>query len=189
MDTNLIWNFKIKGQHNLAISIPTFEPHDLKWEARFFWNDQQDILLNNLDIDISKSRLKTTRDIYYLLPNKSYNLKCRHGIIYYKPLLHDKAGIKAYGRKTPLSSDDPLQQEIRQQGKEVHINKQRVSYQFATSPKLKIEFAKLTISDRHYFSLCIESRSFTLVQTLKEQLLNEQNSCDYITFLTQQITT
>ena len=63
------------------------------------------------------------------------------------------------------------------------VEKEAFIYRFETSPKTKLELARLCIANTIYFSVCIESRSRYLVELITKQVAGEQVSSDYVSFL------
>ncbi|WP_058533998.1 hypothetical protein [Legionella saoudiensis] len=197
MNQRLIWNFEFTSQ---TASLPAEflikqEPEELKWEIRFFWPNDEIIVLNTLDnslLDIAKYQQKSREDYYYLLTDSNYNIKRRRNELLYKPLLKRTDQAIAFGSKINLddlkdpTADPQLQkiaQHVAQQGVEVYVKKVAFIYKFATTPTVKLELARLEVQNQTYLSACIEGKSLFLVERLAGLLLGKQNSCEYVTFL------
>ncbi len=197
MNQRLIWNFEFTPQ---TASLPAEflikqEPEELKWEIRFFWPNDEIIVLNTLDnslLDIAKYQQKSREDYYYLLTDSNYNIKRRRNELLYKPLLKRTDQAIAFGSKINLddlkdpTADPQLQkiaQHVAQQGVEVYVKKVAFIYKFATTPTVKLELARLEVQNQTYLSACIEGKSLFLVERLAGLLLGKQNSCEYVTFL------
>ncbi|MFI4919250.1 MAG: hypothetical protein ACHP65_06820 [Legionellales bacterium] len=184
-------------------SICHFKPHDkekLKWEARFFWPDNQPIILNLIDnslLLLSCYKNKFKEDSYYLLPDKNYNIKRRHNELLYKPILKHSPVAIGYGSKIKLENRpedahpdsknttrlNKILRETQQTGTIILVKKEAYIYKFATTPHIKLELARLLVNEKIYFSACIEGHSASLVATLSQLLLGSQTACDYVTFL------
>lgn len=196
MNQRLIWNFEFTAQ---ATSLPTElfikrESEDVKWEIRFFWPNDEIIVLNTLDnslLDITNYQQKSREDYYYLLADSNYNIKRRRNQLMYKPLLKQTPQAMAFGSKITIDSLDDsadpqlkkIAQQIAQQGVEVYVNKVAFIYKFATTPTVKLELARLQVHNQVYLSACIEGKSLFLVEHIAERLLEKQDSCEYVTFL------
>jgi len=192
MNKRLVWNFEIAAQSTLSDQpqIDSTECLNNRWEIRYFWPDEQIILLSGLNasfLDLSHYRFKQTKDIYYLLPNSTKNIKKRQDKITYKAFLQKKDHAIAYKKKIIVHHDTPLNAEIKAHAIAIKVEKERFTYRFKTTPKLKMELAKLTINHKTFFSLSIESKALSLVENLSKQLRCNQQSCDYVTFLKTRI--
>lgn len=196
MNQRLIWNFEFTPQ---TASLPAEllikrEPDEVKWEIRFFWPNDEIIVLNTVDsslLDISNYQQKLREDYYYLLADRNYNIKRRRNELLYKPLLKQTPQAMAFGSKVTIDnlddSADPqlkkIAQQIAQHSMEVYVKKVAFIYQFATKPKVKLELARLEVHNQTYLSACIEGKSLFLVEHIAEHLLGKHNSCEYVTFL------
>lgn len=203
MNHRLVWNFNMDDDKPLDLGqLPDEEPASLRWEARYFWRHDEDVTIHGLErncLDLSAFKLKQRRDAYFLLPDKPYNIKKRRGEILYKPLMEKKNACLAFGKKinlyecpahqvlpgTPAVCAADLLEAIQRQGQEVQVEKTAMIYRFETSPPIKLELARLNIANTIFFSVCVEGRSQTLVSLISKHLLNQQISCDYVTFLKQ----
>ncbi len=201
MNKRFIWNFEINEGKPLQIpSAINFVQTPNKWEARFFWPSDQIITLNGLDdnfLKLSNYQLKHRADTYYLLPNADYNLKIRHNQLFYKPLLMKKPLAVAYGKKIKLEENasdlelpgidthdiTALLSHIKMNSTKISVEKEALIFQFETTPTTKIELAWLTVAKKSYFTACIESRAFSIVESIAQQLLGDKPSSDYVTFL------
>ncbi|MFT4060060.1 MAG: hypothetical protein QM652_11005 [Legionella sp.] len=202
MNQRLLWNFEFAAKTTTFPRefLTPYPSEDLKWEVRYFWPNDQPIVLNLLDnalLDITNYKQKHHEDYYFLLPNKNYNIKRRRDELLYKPLRQKSTIAFGFAAKINLEyddthskktrSNDPLLQEITQQviheGIEVYVQKKAFTYKFPTTPKVKLELAHLEVHKQIYFSACIEGRSQKLVENLAEYLLGQQISCEYVSFL------
>ena len=201
MNKRLVWNFEINPDSPFKQpSITNVELNEARWEARFFWPEDNIIILNGLSHDflnLSAYDIKHKNDIYYLLPNTDYNLKIRKNELYYKPILMKKSKAIAFGKKIKLSEQDKdskllgceeksvssLLEDIKRHGKTIEINKEAISYKFLTSPATKLELSRLKVENKIYFSASIESYSRELVEITTKQLLGSVNTSDYVKFL------
>ena len=201
MNKRLVWNFEIA--QNKSIQWPN--PNDVKkethrWEARFFWPANHIILLNGLDesfMELSRYDITQREDTYYLLGDAHYNLKRRRDELLYKPVMMKHPEATAYGKKIKLSEWPPhtplpgcqekdaltLLTRITHEGTAITVNKEALTYHFATQPKTTLELAWLRIANHAYFSLSIESRARVYVLSLTQQLLGQVQTEDYVTFL------
>ncbi|MGC1181519.1 hypothetical protein [Legionella sp.] len=199
MNQRLVWNFEF------SFPTTTFQPEilidekseDIKWEVRFFWPDEEIIILNPIDnslLDLANYQRKHREDYYFLLPGSDYNIKRRHHKLLYKPLL--KQSKLAFGFTTKLSipsldedvkKSSPHLQEIAHrvatEGKEVYVKKEALIYKFPSTPRVKLELARLKVDKKIYYSACIEGKSRALVECIAEHLLDKRVSCQYVTFL------
>lgn len=206
MNKRFIWNFEIDAHTSLQIpSMENFIKTPHRWEARFFWPIDQPIILHGLNNDflkLSNYQIKHRADSYYLLPNNDYNLKIRNDELYYKPVLMKKPNAIAYGKKIKLEEDtitlqlpnieteniSALINHIYRQGKKVCVEKEALVYEFDVFPSIKLELALLFVANQSYLSASIESRSFTMVESIASQLIGNYPSSDYVTFLKENVT-
>ena len=201
MNKRLIWNFEINSEHPLTIPpAGHFIQSPNKWEARFFWPADQIITLRGLNDDflkLSHYQIKHRTDTYYLLPNADYNLKIRHNQLFYKPLLMKKSLAVAYGKKMKLEEHTAdltlpginnkditaLLSHIEKNGLKINVEKEALIYQFDTTPTTKLELAWLAVKEKSYFSVCLESGAFSIVESIANQLIGDMPTSDYVTFL------
>lgn len=201
MNKRLLWNFEIKAGKPIDFTkIEAKEKEDLIWETRFFWSEQEPIILTGLDegfLIISNYEIKQRADRYYLLPDYPYNIKQRRDELLYKPLIKEKQGLCGYGKKINLINYPPqlslpgtkqlsaqtLLNQLERHQQEIAVTKEALIYKLPCAPKIKLELARLVIQKQIYFSLCIEGRSESLVGELAKHLLGKQLSCDYVRFL------
>lgn len=201
MNKRLIWNFEVNLENPLEIpSKEHFIDHHHQWESRFFWSEEQIIILNGLNqqfLNLSQYQLKQKLDTYFLLPNQEYNLKLRHDQLFYKPLLMKQANAVAYGKKVKLtdqslatqlpdfkSSDmTALIKHIHQHGVKIDVEKEALFYKFKTTPITKLELARLQTKRQTHFSVSIESPCLAFVESITHQLLGSKLSTDYVSFL------
>ena len=200
MNQRLIWNFEFFTKKIVSFSNLVEPPDSLKWEIRYFWPENHIICLYNIDdslLDITQYQQKYKEDCYYLLPEDNCNIKYRRNQLLYKPLLKRTSKAVGYGAKINLSaiSDSPDEQqqssdyllELLHQaqsfGKKINVQKTSFTYKFATTPHVKLELAQLVVDEKVYFSACIEGKSLPLVETINKLLLDDQVSCEYVTFL------
>lgn len=201
MIKRLLWNFEINNENSLKIPEPCAEDeHTDRWESRFFWPDNEIILLNGLDdcfLSISSYEVKHRQDTYCLLSDVDYNIKIRRNQPLYKPITMKTRQAVAYGKKINLAEQEPdhhlpgasetdaqtLLAHIKQNGLRITVEKEALIYRFETAPKLKLELARLTIANKAWFSVNIESHSRRLMESITQQMFGERTSCDYVTFL------
>ncbi|WP_045097334.1 hypothetical protein [Legionella fallonii] len=200
MNQRFIWNFEFSTKIILPLSSFMEQPDIVKWEIRYFWPEDQIINLHKIDdalLDITCYQQKHKEDCYYLLPNENYNIKYRRNQLLYKPLVKHSNKALGYGTKINLDavtdypdqqqeSIDHLQEILHQAqnfGKKINVQKTSFTYKFATTPHVKLELARLKVNDKVYFSACIEGKSLPLVETINKHLLDDQVSCEYVTFL------
>ncbi|KTD70917.1 hypothetical protein [Legionella tucsonensis] len=198
MSTNqrLVWNFEFAPKASLPLAhFVDKKDEQLKWEIRYFWPDNETIILNTIDnslLELANYKQKIREDYYYLLPGQNYNIKKRREQLLYKPLLKQTNHAAGYGTKITLeqTQEQPIypelheiMQHVEKEGIEVFVKKEALIYKFPTKPKVKIELARLEVLQKIYFSVCIEGRSLHLVEMISKHLLNEPVSCEYVTFL------
>lgn len=203
MTQRLIWNFALTPHSTFVIENNEAQQDDgLKWEARFFWPEQQTIELNAIVpelLDISHYQKKEKRDLYYLLPKQHYNIKKRRNKLQYKPLVSQTPYALGFGKKINLEEVTPdeahrlvlidkalykgLKKSI-----EIPVEKESLIYKFKTKPMTKLELSRIEIQQHIYYSACVEGRARFLVETISKSLFGSQQPRDYITFLKQIIT-
>jgi hypothetical protein len=201
MNKRLVWNFEINADKPLKVPSTTSAVDDLnRWEARFFWPDDRIITLHGLNDhfrELSRYKIKHREDTYYLLANTDYNLKIRREQLVYKPILMKTGQIIAYGKKIKLEEQAPNRRlpgceekdtqtflsRIHDQGKKITVEKEALIYTFESSLNTKLELAWLHVTNKSYFTVCIESRSIQWVESITRQLLGDLRACDYVTFL------
>lgn len=202
MNRRLVWNFEFAPTVTPLPSTCFMEQKSegQKWEIRFFWPDDETVILNTLDnslLDLANYQLKHREDYYYLLPDGNHNIKRRRDELLYKPLLKKEKQAMGFGAKinintleahTPSTSPvdaqlEELAERVMKNGVEVYVKKEAFIYKFPTKPKVKLELARLEVHNKIYLSACIEGKSLNLVETIAEHLLGKRISCDYVTFL------
>lgn len=201
MNTRLVWNFEIqKGNSLILPAMTNVINDDIHWESRFFWPESATIILHGLDdsfLELSRYKLKQREDTYYLLQNNDYNIKTRDEQLVYKPRIAQTAYAIGYGKKINLSAVNENQSLsdqrgitplaitdlINVKGKKITVAKEALRYKFTTTPSARLELARITIANRHYFSLSLESKSAELVKSLRQQILGGKQPCDYVAFL------
>lgn len=201
MNKRLVWNFEIDTNSSLKIpNVDNFVQSPNRWESRFFWPEDHIVTLHGLNDDflkLSHYQIKHRQDTYYLLPHTDYNIKTRHEQLFYKPMLMKKPQAIAYGKKIKIEEDasslqlpgyedtnvTKLISYIKNQGVKINVEKEALIYQFNTIPQTKLELAWLCVTNKTYISASIESRSFTLVESMTRQLLGDLPTSDYVTFL------
>lgn len=201
MNKRLVWNFEINTDN--PIKLPHahhFIETPNRWESRFFWPDNEMITLRGLNhnfLKLSEAQVKHRSDTYYVLPNKDYNLKLRHNQLLYKPIIMKQSIAIAYGKKIKLEASalglelpgcdthniSALIAHIKDNAVKINIEKEALIFRFDTTPLTKLELAWLTIANKSYFSASIESRAFSVVESMTQQLIGERPTSDYVTFL------
>lgn len=201
MNKRLIWNFEILPKAPWCWPDSSqLSKEDYYWESRFFWSDEQIIPLIGLNdsfLEVTRYEIKLREDTYFLLPEQPYNIKARNLQLFYKPLLKKNPYILGFGKKIALDRCThteilPGQQPICAQtlvsavqnyGKKILVKKEALIYTFPIKPKTKLELARLSIGNDHYFSVNIESRSSVLAEFITKQLFEGQQTTDYVSFL------
>lgn len=204
MNKRLVWNFELNSL--LPINLRTLNTYDkdlLRWEKRFFWPETSIITLNNIDssyLSFADCKIKQRVDDYYLLTNASYNLKQRQGNLLYKPCLQIKDKCLGFGKKIDLStcaqhenlpgfdkSETVNQLFTRIQKEKITLLVEKTAFIFTlpTTPRIKLELARLCLHGQYYFTVCVEGYSYDLVHLLSDHLLKQSISCDYVSFLKQ----
>lgn len=196
MIERLVWNFEYSTDKLLSVSTlkeeSADESSDLKWEARFFWPQNEIITLCATDdslLDLTQYKQKHREDTYYLVPNTNYNIKHRRNELLYKPIINQTDFATSFAPKINLSGaskNNPALEKIRKQTENaaiVQVIKEAFIYKFNTIPATKLELARLKVANTVYFSACIEGKSASLVQQISKHLLGGHFSCDYVTFL------
>lgn len=187
MAQRLVWNFECSTIKPLSLTqLPSEKAEPFKWEARFFWPQDEIITLNVTDeslLDLSLYKQKHRDDVYYLVPDQPYNIKKRRNEILYKPLVKQAPFGLAFESKLVLDDASKASLGV-DKARLVPVVKDAFIYSFKTEPTIKLELARLTVANTIYFSACIEGRSANLVEQLTKHSLGEKVSCDYVTFLT-----
>ncbi|QBR85225.1 hypothetical protein E3983_13225 [Legionella israelensis] len=197
MNKRFIWNFEFETSHPLSQGIEGEKEH-IRWESRFFWPETSIIKLQGLNerfLNISDYKIKQHSDTYILLADHHYNIKWRRGTLLYKPLLEQKDHIYGFDKKIDLDeSAKEVQAEnerikllrlVQKEGRRLDVEKETLTCKLRFEPGIKLELARLSIKNHIYFSVCLSGRCFPLIQSLSKRLLNEQKSCDYVSFLKQ----
>ena len=201
MNKRLAWNFEVNDDTSIQLPDPqVIEQNEVRWEARFFWSNDDIITLHGLNdtyLELSRYKAKHRQDIYCLLPTENYNLKIRREQLIYKPLLTTTPEALGFGNKINLEEQaspqflpginnintKTLLEKIQQDGCRIQVEKEALIYRFDTTPKSTIELARLTINKISYFSANIESRSMVLVKSISQQIIGKRVTCDYVNFL------
>ncbi|MFC3909102.1 hypothetical protein ACFORL_08445 [Legionella dresdenensis] len=205
MNKRLIWNFEIDGKRALKLPKQTDDADDnIRWEIRYFWPEQAIITIHNLDksfLELANYQIKQRQDVYYLMPDKEYNIKFRRQELLYKPLVSEHNGCQGFARKISLADcteNDILpgtghltalefSEQIRSQSTKIHVDKEAFIYKFATAPSIKLELARFHTAGKTFFSVCIEGRSQKLVEQVASNLIKDKSPCGYVPFLKQTI--
>lgn len=193
MSQRLVWNFEWSTTKPFSFKdLKAEQKEDLKWEARFFWQDMDIITLCATDdslLDLTLYKQKHKEDDYFLLPLLNYNIKRRRNELLYKPIVGESIFAIGFGPKINLdeaSKNNPFLKELRRQvdqARVVSVMKDAFIYKFNTAPSVKLELARLEVANKVYFSACVEGRCAYLVEQISKHLLGERPSCDYVTFL------
>ncbi len=201
MKKRLAWNFEINIDAPLSLPV-VIEEHneDTHWESRFFWPERDIVTLSGLDerfLELSRYKIKHRSDTYALLSDADFNIKTRRGELVYKPLIERTKRVIAYGKKIKLEDDAiavidihgeqtplrSLSQRATNQGHPVLVNKEALIYKFESHPTTKLELARLSIDDKIYFSIGIESHTRALVEDLTQRIIGDHETSDYVSFL------
>lgn len=201
----LVWNFEFTTAKNLDLSdLPEKIEENLKWEARFFWPEDEIIRLSLIDnslLELTNYQHKQKKDYYYLLPKTDYNIKSRRDELLYKPLVKKTKSVFGFGakinltelsKKTSSNEEDKLNvlqliEQLNHNSIEVLVKKESFTYKFSVHPQIKLELSKIEMNHHIYFSACIEGKSRDLVETISKRLVGKQSSCDYVSFLKKRI--
>lgn len=200
MPTRLVWNFEVCEKNPIDFNrLSSDETDSIRWEARYFWQQNEIIILNGLNahfLDLNNYKIKSRQDSYYLLADSFYNIKARREEILYKPLLKNNTLSQGFGKKInlldssrssllneSLLTQQALLEQIKKNSKKIDVYKVALLYKFNTSPTIKLELARLTIANDCYFSACIEGYSEKIVNQISQRILTNLASCDYVHFL------
>ncbi len=206
MSQRLVWNFEFATPSTVDFILPEEEAHQesIRWESRFFWPADQIIQLNTIDeglLDLGNYQQKYKEDYYYLIPDYNFNIKRRRNELLYKPLVKQTTGALGFGPKINLDEvsniktqyqADALQvqktiQQSSERITELLVKKESFTYKFSTHPAIRLELAHLEIKGAIYFSLCIEGKSLSLVENIRQALFDESITSDYVSFLKNKI--
>lgn len=202
MNKRLIWNFEINSDPILSLDYPSQDSDSTRWEARYFWDDKNPILLHGLAdsfLNIARYTIKERNDTYFLLQERDENIKERRDTILYKPLLETRNGIQGFGKKINLLQESPstlltgefplacheLLNLIKMKGIKCTVKKTALIYKFSLLPPIKLELARLQMGKEDFFTLCIEGRSYPLVAAISTHVVKQQSPSDYVHFLKQ----
>lgn len=200
MTKRLIWNFEIQSAPSIDFSgLSPEEKGAVRWEARYFWNDQDTITLSGLEerfLDLSHYSYKKHHDRYFLLHEFDGNIKSRHDQLVYKPLVKRVDDYCGFEKKIVIDEDSPdivvathlelttgeLFNYIKT-NTPVTVDKVAATWSITTLPKTKLELSRLIINKKTYFSLCIEGRSLSHVSTISKVIIKEKAAENYVDFL------
>ncbi len=205
MDKRLIWNFELSGLNIIDIArLEKTSKDSLRWEARYFWPDNQIIRLDALPesfLNLAIFECKSRSDCYYLLPDYAFNIKSRRDNLLYKPLSQKTVEqIDGFSKKIilPTCENDAiiatkpelsalqLSQLIEQTASKVRVHKTAFIYSFSSTPTVKIECARLEFNSKTFFTSCIEGRSYSLVRELSRAIFGSLACTNYVNFLKQE---
>lgn len=196
MTQRLVWNFECATTKPLDFStINPTEKTDIKWEQRYFWPQNEIIVLNHCPKELLKLSLydqKIKEDEYYLLADSDHNIKKRRNELLLKPVLNRKKTVLGYGSKIILAPDrhgdletecETISKRALDEAVVIQVKKEAFIFKCPTTPSIKIELSRLEVLNTIYHSVCIEGRSLQIVETISQHLLKKQVSCDYVCFL------
>jgi hypothetical protein len=196
-----VWNFEFNAENPFPWGeLNPSGSSDLRWEARFFWPEQEIVEIKGLEdgfLDLSRYEIKHREDTYLLMDDHSLNLKIRRDNLLYKPICKRSATAVAYGKKIKLNEEPPqhkiaetpvltvqeLLTNIKISGRKISVIKEALIYKVPTTPWIKLEFAKLIVGSTTYFSLSVETYEQGWVEQVCQHLLGKRTPCDYVTFL------
>lgn len=201
MNKRLVWNFEINCENSLQIPSPKTPSDDsCRWESRFFWPSDEIIILHGLSdrfCELSQYKIVHREDIYLLLPNEIFNFKLRKNELFYKPVASIQSGVVAYNKKIKMVDHPPeivlpgcgsqtigtLLSRIQSEGIRFTVKKEALIYHFDSHPACKFELSWLHVANQAFFSVSIESKALSIVESIRQQLIQNKESSDYITFL------
>jgi hypothetical protein len=200
----LVWNFEFTTAKGWDISqLQEKKEENLKWEARFFWAEEEIIrfaLIDTALLELVNYQHKQKKDYYYVLPDKEYNIKRRRDELLYKPLIKKTKHVSGFGSKVNLGElsktpdvenciiDAPvIIEQLTLNSIEVLVKKESFTYKFPVQPQIKLELSRIEINHHIYFSACVEGKSRDLVEKISKHLVSKKTSSDYISFLKKRI--
>lgn len=201
MNKRLVWNFEINNTHPLELTdMPAEEPSSYRAEIRYFWKDDTNIVLHGLNdnfLNLALYKVKERQDRYYVIPNRTYNIKERRSELLFKPLIQSIDGLQEFAKKINLSQQpsmtmlpglspvttQELLELVDNNSSPIHVTKTALLYKFATQPTIKLELSRLMIANTCYFSACLEGNSPNLVTLINKHLFKDETSSDYVQFL------
>lgn len=208
VDRHFIWNFFLNGAsgglENIFLSRMPPSEDGLKWEARFFFSEEEDVTINALDARFlwcSQYRFTTHKDVYLLHPSHEENIKFRKKSLVYKPRAHEEGGLCAYRKKErytgkeiasflaqsfPDLSIDPsglCREALGITYPRVGVYKEALIHSFPSVKGAKIELSRIACLGKIFTSVCIETKSKVLTQTLRAALLPEASTMHYLEFI------
>jgi hypothetical protein len=200
MSKRFIWNFEINQTSPIHLpSINDALPENMHWESRYFWPEHKPIVLNGLDdsfLALSRYTIKQRHDKYVILDKFDLNLKFRRDALIYKPKQQQTPIASAYGKKIKYDSIslalppdslsievEAFRQMISEPSNNIEVEKEAVLYKFPTTPKLKIELARINIKNKIFYSFSIESPVLAWVEYLSHHVISSKTPMDYVTFI------
>ena len=185
-------------KNKIAIEELTAAKEDIRWEARFFWPEQEVIVLKGLSeifLNLSQYKIKHRHDQYLILPD-NLNIKQRKAQLIYKPLLQKHNNLFGYGKKinlhecaqdavlpaTNMLTAKALLHSLKEAFR-MDVIKEALLYTFPSNPKIILELSRLKINEAIFFSVCLEGRSQQMVSDIAKELIGKINACDYLSFL------
>jgi hypothetical protein len=200
MSKRLIWNFEIA--RNSQIKLPqdnALKSKDRRWESRFFWPEDEPIILHGLDdgfLNISRYTIKHRADSYLILDDRNYYFKIRRQQLIYKPQLEQTKYALAYGKKISFQSINDIHlpegetldltkfiAKVKSEARTIALEKEILQYKFDLLPKVTMELARIKINNHIYFSLSIESRVLLWTEYLSQHIIIDKSPSDYVSFL------
>lgn len=204
---SFVWNFSLNVESLAAIkeldlSAYAVDPK-LKWERRFFWQEEDEITLVGLPesfLNFDEYRFKKRHDCYILnIPNHR-NVKIRNQKIANKPLLIEENNLFGYAKKekfafeapesqaivpelTAWDSKIPIQSYLSEYYTLVPTYKEAFIYTLCPDLKARFELTRIKLGTKHYFSFCVEAKNKALVQRLSDTMAPNQIAKDYLQFI------
>ena len=205
---HFIWNFSLDSAsdtlHDLLSHEPQVSKEALKWEVRFFFSEDEEIILRHLGSQFlwcSHYRFTTHKDVYILSPEHDRNIKYRKKALAFKPLVRQEDGLCAYRKKErykakeipafwaqhfpDISFDAMLMEDTsdRESYRSILVYKEALVHRFSGHTGAKIELSRIACLDRTFTSVCIESNSKVLTHALRTAIIPGATSISYVQFL------
>ncbi len=203
----LIWQFQSDGSQPADAESLSDKIKNIKqWEARFFWREDESIILSHLDEDALylKNYKHESKIDTYVLDEHNRNIKLREDKLHFKPLLTKEDSLTCYEKKqkfiplkdymeirtllpklpkTQPHSINEFNEWLLEHYQLINVEKESYLYKIKKDSKTRFELSKLIINDALYYSLVVESRLKEHTLTIKKALNINATAVDYIQFL------
>jgi len=206
-----LWNFSLECTEHCVLNSNFSDFEDLsleapkKWEKRFFWDATENITLKCLGdhfLNFNKYKFKSREDCYFLSPTHNKNIKFRHRKLAYKPLLETSERMFCYDKKVKFdlvnaspdlcilfpelscwNQETSIREFLMEKNESMTVYKEAFIYVFSERFSGKFELSRILVNGNWFLSFCLEAKNKKLVKYLTDQILPDEQSIDYISFL------